>query len=252
MDAKKLIKSLMRRERRQFEFILNRTPGLKLEYSPNRGAVDVLYRIFIEREYADFFPFHRAATIVDVGGHFGYFSLFAARATPPDARIIALEPAARNFETLIKNLESNAIQKAIALQMGLAPASGEGSLFLSPRSYNHSTVFPGTESEKVTFISLNDLCKQQNIDVIDFFKLDCEGAEYEVLFRTSPETLSRITTISLEFHDLRTIRPAPFNANDLAIFLKRHGFRIMKFCYSTTRRDLNFGKMVGTRIFDQV
>lgn len=38
------------------------------------------------------------------------------------------------------------------------------------------------------------------VESCEFLKLDCEGAEYEILFKASADTLRKVERISLEYH----------------------------------------------------
>lgn len=53
-------------------------------------------------------------------------------------------------------------------------------------------------------------------------KLDCEGAEYEILFGCSDENLKKILKISMECHNIDTNR----NADQLKKFLEKQGFKV--------------------------
>jgi hypothetical protein len=57
---------------------------------------------------------------------------------------------------------------------------------------------------------------------VDLVKLDCEGAEYEILFNLPPVYFPRIRRIVLEYHDNVTA----YTHLDLAAFLKEQGYRV--------------------------
>ena len=65
-----------------------------------------------------------------------------------------------------------------------------------------------------------------HIERCDFLKLDCEGAEYEIIYAASPKTLARIHRIAMEYHD-RVDKVT--KAKELVAFLIGHGFRIVDF-----------------------
>lgn len=239
------IKFLIAYDRWRFRAVMRNIPGLRLDYRLNKAGIDVLKGVFIDREYADYFPFSESATIVDAGGHFGYFTLFAARHTAPDSRIFVLEPSPRNFRVLKKNLQRNKVENAVAFPMGMAGKTGTANLFLHANTYNDSTSSPSEKLEAVEVISLGDFLESRKISFVDFLKLDCEGAEYDILLNTPQEIFDKIKTISLEFHE---VAPGGYTPNQLAIFLKQKGFQIAKFGYSRAYMDLNFGKMVATKL----
>ena len=90
-------------QRKDFQRICS-SNGLNLNYKLNRRETPVLADIFEKREYANYFPFYQKATILDIGGHYGYFSLFASLNANPEAKILAFEPFPDNFGMLTKNI----------------------------------------------------------------------------------------------------------------------------------------------------
>ncbi|MBK7009683.1 MAG: hypothetical protein IPH36_14180 [Saprospiraceae bacterium] len=47
--------------------------GIKLDAESNLESLFTLEEVFVQRSYADYFPFYKKATIVDIGAHKGYF-----------------------------------------------------------------------------------------------------------------------------------------------------------------------------------
>ena len=220
--------------------------GLSLDYTSNREGMGILSAIFIDREYADYFPMQQEATVVDVGCHFGYFSFFAALNLAPQARILALEPSPANFATLQKNLGQNSFHNIEAFSIGLDATSGERT-FYGGTSYNHS-FFSGAKKNPTTITtrSLKDFMTAEKVQHIDFLKLDCEGAEYPILLNADKETLDKITTLSLEFHDLPT---EGYHSLQIIRHLKAHGFEIVKYHHDPdySFSNLSFGKIIATK-----
>ena len=64
---------------------------------------------------------------------------------------------------------------------------------------------------------------REKINSIDFLKLDCEGAEYEILFKCPDKILNRIKIISMEYHEIDKKR----NKKTLIRFLKSKGFKVI-------------------------
>ena len=57
----------------------------------------------------------------------------------------------------------------------------------------------------------------------DWLKLDCEGAEYEILYQAPPEIFERITAISLETHP---VDERQNNSAALMDFLEQRQFQV--------------------------
>jgi FkbM family methyltransferase len=238
--------------RRQVQSLC-REHGIILSSPLTPSEQQVFLEVFHFRRYSLYFPFYRKVVVLDIGAHKGFFSLFAALNAGPGSRIIALEPSSENFSALTSNIASQgaAIE---AFRLGVAGTTSTQDLFLS-RSENFSLyesyaginevrgkTFP---SEKVEVLCMADLFSRLKLATIDFLKLDCEGAEYPFLFEAPAQLLKTITTISMEFHDLK--RP-DFSGNALVAFLQGNGFRIVNFTYSPAVRNNNEGKLVATRV----
>jgi len=220
--------------------------GLSLNYAENEAGIGIFKEVFVERIYADFFPFYEKATVIDIGGHFGYFALFAATNLAEQGRVITVEPALQNFEKLNRNLAENGLQnKVSALHRAIAPSSGEKKLFLGNSENN--TLIPLKEQapwELTQAITLAELLGQTQVGMVDFLKMDCEGAEYDILFGADRVILDQIQTISLEFHDLKSTAK---NGLKLAQHLKTNGFNIVRFAHNKTTLGNNYGNIVATK-----
>lgn len=227
--------------------------NLNLDYHLNRKGLFILEEIFQKRAYADYFPFYTDATVVDIGAHYGYFSLFALKNLGPRAQVIAVEPSSQNHRILAQNMAANQREhfgRFTALNMAISGKVGEVELLLS-RGENHSIVekmykasTASVDTEKVPSITLEVLFQQQALQKIDFLKLDCEGAEYTILYNTDKSVLKNIKTFSLEFHDTKQ---KEHTGLALAKYLKTYGFDLVKFQHGPTNMDRNYGWMVLTQ-----
>ncbi|MBP7272716.1 MAG: FkbM family methyltransferase [Saprospiraceae bacterium] len=241
--VKNIIKKIIQLEERRTRRIATGV-GLNLDISLNKSGAGLLREVFVEREYANFFPFNEKVIVVDIGAHYGYFSLFAAQHTHPESIIWALEPSPTNFHILQKNIASNAISNIIPLNIGISDSNNTAKLFLS-RPENHSIFGSGQEkSVMAKFRNLETFMREQDINRIDFLKIDCEGAEYPILLSTQKAQLERVDVITLEFHDLlaKGWKPA-----DLYQHLVACGFRIERFQYYPDYGlgNMNFGKLTA-------
>lgn len=221
--------------------------NISINYKKNKKEIQLLTAIFERREYSDYFPFYRKVTILDIGAHCGYFSIFAAKNTAPDAVIIAIEPDTQNYSLLQENIEDCKIQNISTVQAAVSNTDSETYLYKS-KSVNHSLIenyaLNNTQSQKIKVesISPETLINQLGLNKIDFLKLDCEGSEYAIL--ESKLLLSITHTISMEFHDLKD----PNRTGETIVNqLKKSGFEIAKFSYEPTVAGLNYGKIIAIK-----
>ena len=136
--------------------------------------------------------------VIDVGANVGVFSLFAARF----ARLVyALEPASSNYSRLVSN--TSRVKNIVALNCACAAHSGRGSLDVSgsPVVFSLMTGSSDTAQESVDVISLAALFERYGIDRCDYLKLDCEGAEFEIILEADASLLNRVRRIAMEYHD---------------------------------------------------
>jgi FkbM family methyltransferase len=75
-------------------------------------------------------------------------------------------------------------------------------------------------SKKVTckLVPLSDIIEKENITKIDLLKIDCEGAEWDVLMGIRDEHWSLIKSMVIEVHDLNG------RLNDMKMLLNEKGF----------------------------
>jgi FkbM family methyltransferase len=142
----------------------------------------------------------RGGTVVDIGAHIGLFSVFAARKLHA-RRIIGVEPDPPNFELLSRNIYANHLENAILVNVAIADESGERRIYNNPsNSGGHSFYARGASSRLVTTLSLTELFKSSGVSECSLLKMDCEGAEMEILENTPDELLRIVSAISLEYH----------------------------------------------------
>jgi FkbM family methyltransferase len=174
------------------------------------------------------FEIHPNDTVIDIGGHIGSFSLYAAYKAST-GRVFVYEPAPENFAYLQKNIQLNHASHITAEKSAVAAEKGTRTFFSnnlnSAESSMHTTSNHGQQIT-VPSITLTDIFEEHNISTCNFLKLDCEGAEYEILFTTPRSYLRRINKIAMECHN-----PSYFNISDprytqetMQTFLRNNGF----------------------------
>lgn len=130
--------------------------------------------------------------VIDVGANIGTFSLLV----PPHVTVLAFEPEPHNFALLETNLRENSRTNVIARQVALGYPGTTRIMDLQGGSFMDAG--DGAEVER---ISINDV----KFDRCDFFKMDCEGAEYQIFDDMTDETLKKIKRIAAEFHPFNKV-----------------------------------------------
>ena len=249
MLTERIIQRLQNRKRFQNICHANK---LRLNYSENRRAIPVLEEVFTERAYALYFPFYQKSTIVDIGAHYGFFSIFASINSHPASSVYAYEPFPANFAQLNKNIHQCEIHNVKTYPYAISNTSGRTTLY-SGMSVNNSLIRDfrllnqkSSRTFEIQSKTLEAIIHENTLEHIDFLKMDCEGSEYGIFESTPKEIFDSIATLSMEFHDVKS---EEYHAFYLISELKKHGFDIVHHSYNRSNMGLNFGKLVGTKLF---
>lgn len=164
-------------------------------------------------------------TVIDIGGHIGIFSIYAAHLSET-GKVYAFEPFIENFNRLEDHKKINHKENLTAFNKGVAETRGKKTLFLSPdkNTGGHSMHLKNQSDRKVEIETINliEFCEEYKIDKIDFLKLDCEGAEFDIL-KGSEAILKRVRKVIMECH------PYGENTCDKMVSLfENNGFRVMR------------------------
>lgn len=191
--------------------------GTRLHLSGHPHDIITLFVIFVREEYG---RFPGRGTVVDIGANLGMFSLYAARQGA--ARVFAFEPNASAYAIMEGNLARNARgARLFGRRLAVSGMHGKRVQFpVVPSVYNRIAE-DGEEGtfETVETTSLAQIVARDAPDGIDLLKLDCEGAEYDILY--APDApLEKVREIRMEYHGGR--------GRELAEFLRRQGFRVDK------------------------
>ena len=172
-------------------------------------------------------------TVVDIGAALGDYAVWAG-AQLTAGRIIAVEPVPASVLLLKQNLEINHVTNVDVVEIAVTGKTGTTAISQSAGSGARNSVYAHT-SVPVKSITLSEFLDGYEIEVCDYLKLDCEGAEYEILFSSSPELFQRIPRICMEVHDDLT----PYSRNDMVNFLEVNGYRT-RLTESPVHRNLAF------------
>lgn len=121
---------------------------------------------------------------LDIGAHYGLYTLLIARKVSPDGLVIAFEPSPRELKQLLMHLWINRCHNVQVEAFALGDTEGEAEFFLYDiTSRNSLRPQPWTLSQriKVPVITLDTFLELQGIKRVDFIKMDTEGAELSIL-----------------------------------------------------------------------
>ena len=148
-------------------------------------------------------------TFIDIGAHFGFYTLLASNLLADSGQVHSVEPSRKTFEILSENSSGR-----INVQLHHNAVSDQGPIVLreydvSHSEYNKLVGREGQQSEdfdqvnydeyKVECLTLDALAGQLASESI-FIKMDVEGAEYEALLGGQLFLSQASPTIAMEYH----------------------------------------------------
>lgn len=158
----------------------------------------------------------RVDTILDVGGHIGSFGMLA-KSLWPKARLIAIEPHPDNCKLYRKNLRDNGLHhNSSVMQAALGYDKASKCLLNSPSTTGGHVMRTRAEADKyinegyrfynrvlddnVRIVTIEEIIKNFNLDIIELAKFDCEGGEVDVFKNITPEAAAKFRIMVGEYH----------------------------------------------------
>jgi FkbM family methyltransferase len=182
-----------------------------------RGVMDIwtIKETFLDRFYEKY------------GTPIGDFSILAGVQHPKN-KVFAFEPNRDSYSLLLENLKLNQVSNVLVYPEAIWSHSTELAIDTSASEPGQYKSRPIGEVESlgselvVPSLSLEDAFERSRLAHCDLLKIDCEGAEFVILFNTPDTVLQRIDRIVMEYHD----DVEAYTHKDLVDFLSRKGFDV--------------------------
>jgi FkbM family methyltransferase len=208
-----------------------RVAGFDLRVRRLEADEHYVREVMVERAYGPpGYEIRETDTVVDVGGNIGALALDAGRRARR-GRVVSVEPVEANFRLLCENVSRNRLPNVTPLRAAVVGTSAtETTVYLSPLGSGHHTIVrplagEASRGETVEAVRLQDLFERYAIECCNFLKLDCEGAEFEILENMPAEIARRISRLAMEYHT-QGDRPKREQGSRLIDILLGLGFRI--------------------------
>ena len=205
-------------------FVIFRTKtDLRIKIRVRSTDLMTLTNVWMVNEYdIEDFEINVNDTVIDIGAHIGLFSLLVSQRCKT-GKILSFEPVRENFDLLVSNLKLNHIENVLPFNMAVSKNLDKLNLFLNDDQSAHSIFPKSSESISVESTSLQKIFEENKISSCKLLKLDCEGAEYEIIDSLPLEYLNKIQNIVMEYHSADT---KPELVKNLIQKIKNAGFKI--------------------------
>ncbi len=175
-----------------------RLPEYRNSFQLRPGTTDIAIfkQLFFNRCYDLPYPF-APATIIDAGANIGLACVFFAKRFP-DARIVALEPEAGNYQLLKKN--TSALPNVACLRSALWPRE-ELLDVTDPGLGAAGFAVDASAAGEVPAYTVNKIMDQFEMTTVDILKIDIEGSEAELFSEGADVWLRKTKCLIIEVHD---------------------------------------------------
>ena len=174
--------------------------GQKIKIRVNSTDLMALTHVWMIEEYAKKnFDIKSSDTVIDVGAHIGLFTLYASQSCKI-GNIYSYEPVKENFEILKENMNINNLKNVKIFNLAVSNSNSTITLFMNNDESGHSMFSESSENIIVKSTSLMKIFDDNKIKECNFLKLDCEGAEYEIIEKLPSTYFEMIEKIIIEYH----------------------------------------------------
>lgn len=136
---------------------------------------------------------HKGQSFLDIGAHYGFFTMLASDLVGKKGRVYAFEPSRKTYHILSRNFEKNEHGNTILFHEAVSDRTEEISFYEFPNLYSEYNSTDAEQFSKETWFADYQpekvAVQARTIDAItkaddfhpDFIKIDAEGAEYKVI-----------------------------------------------------------------------
>jgi len=165
-------------------------------------AYDSFSEIFIQQEYSDFIPDEPITNILDLGAHYGYFSLWLQSKRPQDEiHSLMVEPSQRCQRSLEKMAQYPKLGGRFQyLQAAVGNPKEERTPFFE-RPFMGGSLFSTSSADCSYEVKTLPLSSELNLNeqCFDLIKCDLEGAEWDFIIHYT-SLLEKAKFLVMEWH----------------------------------------------------
>ena len=204
--------------------------GTKMKIRVNSTDLMALINVWAVEEYSnEEFKINNNDTVIDIGGHIGLFSLYAAEKCK-SGKIFTFEPVKENFNLLKENIEINNFKNIFPKNIAVSNNNSNITIFLNDDQSGHGMYKKTSKARNIKSINLEEIFLENEITICNLLKIDAEGAEFEILENINKNMFENVENIIFEYHIFEK------NSNDrlenIIKKLEMNGYKINKKPYS--------------------
>ncbi len=172
--------------------------GLKIFLSDHAHDLITVFLIFVREDYGKIQP---GSVVIDVGANIGVFCLYAAHHQA--RQVYAYEPNTETYQWLLRNIAENHLDQVILPHQLAVSGRADEVVRFPTRSSPYNAILTdeaATDFELVTTTSLSSILSDHRLESVGVLKIDCEGAEYDILLNAAEVPWRCIHSLRMEYH----------------------------------------------------
>lgn len=201
------------------DFVYSAGPGWTVDYN-------YLFTMFRDHAGWDYLP-QPGDVVIDAGAGIGEELMVFSRCTGPAGKVLAIEAHPVTFRALKHNSERNRFSNVVLVNKAIADEPGD--VFIDDHDSSIGNKV-SREAAPATFkaeaITIDELVLGQQLETIDFLKVNIEGAE-QLLIKGMKKSIDRFRHMAISCHDFRYRAEGVefFKTKGVVLeFLRDHGF----------------------------
>jgi len=208
---------------------------LDILYDPNdKSGIGSINEIINSNDYIlNNFRSQENKVFIDIGANIGVATLIMAKLNPKST-VYAFEPYTKVYDILKKNVELNNLNNVKIFNIGLSNKtsdniklnifnkwSGASSMYADDTTFQ-SFYDNDVSHTYVSCLSFDKMLEINNINEIYLLKIDCEGAEYDIIYDSEKVKNKIVKNMVGEFHDLKYNKTPRNECNKLLDYSKQY------------------------------
>lgn len=178
------------------------------------SGLGCIKEIVTNNEYTlDKFTNQKNKVFIDIGANLGIATIIMAKLNP-ESTVYSFEPHKKTYDMLVKNIELNSLNNVKAFNLAVSNktnkklnlaichyVSGANSTYADPQLFLNQ--YYRFDTEIIDCISFDEIMNNNNIDEVYLLKIDCEGAEFDIIYDSDLFKNKTVKNMVGEFHDLK-------------------------------------------------
>lgn len=186
-------------------------------------------------------------TAFDVGSHVGMLGFYLAKKVGEGGKVYCFEPFPDSFNKLNINLALNKFNNVFTNNLAISDSIGTSKFYYQPNDYQLNSLGKVSDGIKklsdsidVSTETVDSYCTKNNINKINFLKIDTEGFEYNVLLG-SEKMLNNKNIGIIQFEVAKTpLESIGKNPEEIIEYLNSKNYKVYEYIEnSRTFKEIN-------------